>query len=1296
MPAVSHVPEDSSTASDEEEHEDHPCIRWGGGNRMIPTLVFYADGIVTKDGTLRLIGERYHLAYKIVRTESRLVRSILTVHGFHEVHPNSNDFNLMWTGTHLKPYVLRTLLEFQKVNHFPRSYELTRKDRLYKNIQRMQQTYGFKHFNIVPQAYILPSEFQELWTAHTKEKGPWIVKPVASSRGRGVYLVTNPNQIATDESILVSRYIRSPLLIDDFKFDVRLYVLVTSYDPLVVYLYEEGLTRFATVKYDRATRNIKNQFMHLTNYSINKKSCDYVSCDDPEVEDYGNKWSMSAMLRYLKQEGTDTATLMAQIEDLIIKALIAAELHIASASKMFVPHRGNCFELYGFDVLIDSNLKPWLLEVNLSPSLACDAPLDLKIKASMLSDMFTLVGFVCQNPIVQQGRPAKSGFELGARPKYHKALSQQQPMSANDTEVKGKTLSGKERIQGAQGLSTLRLTVEEVKVVRRTMEENERKGGFIRIFPTADTWELYGQFLEHKTTLNYVLATRLFAGRKRKPATSARSRNSVTQNNHMVFKLEVLTIEVHKHVQQYERKLLSLEARRRKQNRGKGRGSSHKVPVVSSVVTEREVEGEGEEEAEDDEEISEDETETTGPTCPIPALAQAAIAQRLRANSEGVQKALELTESKFVGKQVLGKWTQTKEEQSDEQPTVNLLEMLQQGGNLSKVQARLAFSAYLHRVQLRLLRERPSQSETTTSTDQEEEQMELVIRFLKRAASNLQQSVTMTLPSRRLPISERRHILAQQLGVFLHSYNKETDRMIKKSQMDLKLETCVQQEDFQVFVSKASENDLEELLTIYTHKNKSASVFLGTQARNGKQSNSEQPIGSKTTAGPAVPKEEDSSASDGSGDGRLRFTESSSMQVSSSHNVHPPHTALQQEGNQPLPTSLPTCTTPVQDLAALLAEAVGRTGTGVCRTASATPTSHHPQYPSRLHRPNSSTLPIASASSFQAATQIYSRKLSRPVSATAGSGVRSLHRQHPPTVGTLGEGDYHPAPSEDLNHEAISIVLQRLAAKQKARQYSASSHLSLLTQQLSNMNLASGALSRGNMFTTPNLQTSNKNLNPICTAHPDLQTLNSASVDRISSATSRGSMDGLSWEHEVECAYNMVTGVTPKQRYQPTSGSQQLQYALQQLQQQQQQSRQLLNTSRARHQAILAENQFLAMEASTQWSAPLTTATQISGSSSPCNHWQVTQQKLEAAESSSTLLPPRPPQSNKQGTVRKTSTQRVPRSVAFNSQQSGRAPRTNWTDSIPSNSTAQPSSSGRLTVTLTPRNTLGNRSGWTS
>ena len=59
---------------------------------------------------------------------------------------------------------------------------------------------------------------------------------------------------------------------------------------------------------------------------------------------------------------------------------------------MNVPHRNNCFQLFGFDIMIDDELNPWLLEVNLSPSLACDSPLDHRIKAKLVSDLFNLVG----------------------------------------------------------------------------------------------------------------------------------------------------------------------------------------------------------------------------------------------------------------------------------------------------------------------------------------------------------------------------------------------------------------------------------------------------------------------------------------------------------------------------------------------------------------------------------------------------------------------------------------------------------------------------------------------------------------------------------------------------------------------------------------------------------------------------------------------------------------------------------------------------------------------------------------
>ena len=59
-----------------------------------------------------------------------------------------------------------------------------------------------------------------------------------------------------------------------------------------------------------------------------------------------------------------------------------------------MPYNNNCFELFGFDILIDQNYKAWLLEVNMCPSLATDSPLDIKIKGNLLADIFTILGII--------------------------------------------------------------------------------------------------------------------------------------------------------------------------------------------------------------------------------------------------------------------------------------------------------------------------------------------------------------------------------------------------------------------------------------------------------------------------------------------------------------------------------------------------------------------------------------------------------------------------------------------------------------------------------------------------------------------------------------------------------------------------------------------------------------------------------------------------------------------------------------------------------------------------------------
>jgi hypothetical protein len=130
--------------------------------------------------------------------------------------------------------------------------------------------------------------------------------------------------VPIDEPCIVSRYVTNPLLINGLKFDVRIYVLVTSMDPWRIYIYNEGLARFASEDYNPV--NIKsNKFAHLTNYSINKKSEKFVQNVNADQGDEGHKWSLAALSKHLEQMGVDNDLLWSKIYDVILKSLIAVD-----------------------------------------------------------------------------------------------------------------------------------------------------------------------------------------------------------------------------------------------------------------------------------------------------------------------------------------------------------------------------------------------------------------------------------------------------------------------------------------------------------------------------------------------------------------------------------------------------------------------------------------------------------------------------------------------------------------------------------------------------------------------------------------------------------------------------------------------------------------------------------------------------------------------------------------------------------------------------------------------------------
>lgn len=101
----------------------------------------------------------------------------------------------------------------------------------------------------------------------------FIIKPQHMCQGKGIYLVKDPINVDPTEHCVAQRYITNPFLLEDLKFDLRLYVLLYGVNPLRIFLFKEGLVRLATEPYVVPTeQNIDNMYIHLTNYAINKNN----------------------------------------------------------------------------------------------------------------------------------------------------------------------------------------------------------------------------------------------------------------------------------------------------------------------------------------------------------------------------------------------------------------------------------------------------------------------------------------------------------------------------------------------------------------------------------------------------------------------------------------------------------------------------------------------------------------------------------------------------------------------------------------------------------------------------------------------------------------------------------------------------------------------------------------------------------------------------------------------------------------------------------------------------------------
>ncbi|XP_069048953.1 polyglutamylase complex subunit TTLL1 isoform X1 [Lepisosteus oculatus] len=352
--------------------------------------------------------------------------------GWVQVSENE-DWNFYWMSVQTIRNVFSVdngyrLSDDQIVNHFPNHYELTRKDLMVKNIKRYRKELEkegsplaekdengkYVYLDFVPVTFMLPADYNLFVEEFRKNpSSTWIMKPCGKAQGKGIFLINKLSQIKkwsrdsrtctnllslrhTDtqmgrecfprfvapssgkEAYVISLYIDNPLLIGGKKFDLRLYVLVTTYRPLKCYMYKLGFCRFCTVKYTPSTSELDNMFVHLTNVAIQKHGDDYNHI-------HGGKWTVSNLRLYLE------STRGKEVTDKLFDDIHWIMMQSLKAIAPVMNNDKHCFECYGYDIIIDDKLKPWLIEVNASPSLTSSTANDRILKYNLMNDTLNIV-----------------------------------------------------------------------------------------------------------------------------------------------------------------------------------------------------------------------------------------------------------------------------------------------------------------------------------------------------------------------------------------------------------------------------------------------------------------------------------------------------------------------------------------------------------------------------------------------------------------------------------------------------------------------------------------------------------------------------------------------------------------------------------------------------------------------------------------------------------------------------------------------------------------------------------------
>lgn len=244
----------------------------------------------------------------------------------------------------------------------------------------------------------------------------WIVKSGEGSKGMGVEIHRSLDALMAlkGHGRVVQKYIERPLLIGGHKSDIRVFVLVTSWAPLQAHVFGQAYLRFSCKPYSMAATSLGDRLAHLCNYAVQRSAIrntvmrSAADSMDASREDRdtsslgeagfsaealahaGNVWSQQRFVRYLQAEagvGRGRQMWAERVQPAIDRAVVG----VLRSATPHITQRERSFELFGLDFVLDGQLRPFLLEVNLSPALNHRTPVLTQLYARMMSQLLRIV-----------------------------------------------------------------------------------------------------------------------------------------------------------------------------------------------------------------------------------------------------------------------------------------------------------------------------------------------------------------------------------------------------------------------------------------------------------------------------------------------------------------------------------------------------------------------------------------------------------------------------------------------------------------------------------------------------------------------------------------------------------------------------------------------------------------------------------------------------------------------------------------------------------------------------------------